>query len=281
MVNTPRILLHIGPHKTGTTSVQNWLQEAIPELAAAGIHYPQPEANGPGHAEMAWDLCGFEGRTRDTGRWLAAIAEAQALGCGRVLISAEDFVHGLDNGSLQDLPHKDSVEVLVTLSPLDERFLASVAERIRHGEHFRLPYPDIPAVRQQQPGLRPGFLRRVLAVFAERPVSVLLVDKGRPQQTLHKFNQVLGTRLPIAHTTPLNLRDDPAVLEVMNFLNARLDLPYLEIRALSHGIRECLPPGRFAGPQLMPGQRARLQAEWRRQLDFLQQARDRGRITLL
>jgi hypothetical protein len=280
-MNTPRILLHIGPHKTGTTSVQNWLYEAVPELAAAGIHYPQPEANGPGHAEIAWDMCGFEGRTRDTGRWRAAIAEAQALGCGRVLISAEDFVHGLYNGSLDDFPHKASVEVLLTLSPLDERLLASVAERIKHGESFKLPYPDLPAVRQQQPGLRLGFLAQVLAVFAVQPVTVLLVDKRQPQQALEKFNRVLGTALPIGRAAPLNARDDAAYLEVMNFLNARLDLPFMDIRSISRQIADDLPAGWFTGPQLTPGQRTRLQLAWRRQLAFLEQARDRGRISLL
>jgi len=280
-MSTPRILLHIGPHKTGTTSVQTWLRDARPALAAAGIHYPAPEAHGPGHAELAWDLCAYHGHSRDTGRWQAAIAEAQARGCGRVLISAEDFVHGLYNGSLDDFPHKASVEVLMTLSPLDERLLASVAERIKHGESFNLPYPDLPAVRQQQPGLRPGFLGQVLAVFAAQPVTVLLVDKQQPQQTFEKFNRELGTALPIAQAAPLNARDDAAYLEVMNFLNARLDLPFMDIRAISRQIADDLPAGRFTGPQLTPGQRTRLQMAWRRQLAFLEQARDRGRITLL
>lgn len=280
-MSTPRILLHLGPHKTGTTAVQTWLRDAIPALAEAGIHYPMPETHGPGHAELAWDLCGYEGRTVNTVRWQTVIAEAKALGCERVLISAEDLVHGLYNGSLDAIPHKAKVEVLLTLSPLDERLLASVAERIKHGEHFTLPYLDLPAVRRQQPGLRPGFLRQVLSIFAGQPVTVLLVNKAQARQTLEKFNQVLGTDLPLPREPRVNVRDDAAYLEVMNFLNARLDLPFMEIRTLSRNIADGLPPGRFSGPQLTPAQRTRLQSAWHRQLDFLRQAHSRGRITLL
>ncbi|PWG74809.1 hypothetical protein DF186_15960, partial [Enterococcus hirae] len=53
------IVLHIGPHKTGTTTVQQFLHDNLADDQPQPDHwYPRPERNGPGHAHLAWQTLG-------------------------------------------------------------------------------------------------------------------------------------------------------------------------------------------------------------------------------
>ena len=70
-----KIYLHVGPHKTGTTSVQQWmLDNARKHMKLYGLYYPEPPEEGPGHALLAWDSLGMHGRKVEPGfclkRWL-------------------------------------------------------------------------------------------------------------------------------------------------------------------------------------------------------------------
>ena len=53
------IVLHVGPHKTGTTTVQQFLHDNLADdHPQPGHWYPRPDRNGPGHARLAWQTLG-------------------------------------------------------------------------------------------------------------------------------------------------------------------------------------------------------------------------------
>src|SRR5204862_1632178 len=52
------LLLHVGTHKTGTTSLQVTLADLSADLAARGILYPETGRVGAGHHNIAWGLVG-------------------------------------------------------------------------------------------------------------------------------------------------------------------------------------------------------------------------------
>ena len=54
-----KITLHVGPHKTGTTSLQSWLLEnSMVHLEEYGVYYPPVQEFAPGHAVIAFRALG-------------------------------------------------------------------------------------------------------------------------------------------------------------------------------------------------------------------------------
>jgi hypothetical protein len=48
-----RIFFHIGPHKTGTTSLQSFLRKKFGSVEPTPVWYPEPQRAAPGHADLA------------------------------------------------------------------------------------------------------------------------------------------------------------------------------------------------------------------------------------
>ncbi len=88
----PKLFIHAGLHKTGTTALQEWLARNRAALAGQGILYPRAGCPGeaPGQHNLAWQLMrdrrfhSAYGTLED----LAAEIEAHS---GDVLLSSEDF----------------------------------------------------------------------------------------------------------------------------------------------------------------------------------------------
>src|SRR3990172_4297718 len=59
-----KLVLHVGPHKTGTTSLQKALLSQYGSATPQTIWYPQPEAHGPGHALAVWTMLGRKGHAQ-------------------------------------------------------------------------------------------------------------------------------------------------------------------------------------------------------------------------
>ena len=102
-----RVLMHVGTHKTGSTSIQWGLTHARDMLAAAGICYPKigcPERWRFGQHDLAWSqirrathLPGniTDGRTFDQGArvalWQSLREEIDASSAHTIVISSEEF----------------------------------------------------------------------------------------------------------------------------------------------------------------------------------------------
>lgn len=85
-------LVHIGPHKTGTTAVQYGFHRRREQVASYGVHYagPDPQVYRPAVA-----LTGLPGRLgarpARPQEWDDLVAEVRAAGEDRVVISSESF----------------------------------------------------------------------------------------------------------------------------------------------------------------------------------------------
>lgn len=82
-------ILHVGTHKTGTTSLQVGLQENLDALHRAGLHFVQSAWHGvvPGSAELAWELMGG----RHTALLSTVVDELRASPYRTAIVSAEDL----------------------------------------------------------------------------------------------------------------------------------------------------------------------------------------------
>lgn len=85
------MVLHIGTHKTATTSLQTALSNASAQLLAEGTLYPESGRVGAGHHNIAWGLVGDDRFEPDRGFLNELADEVQAFRPARVFLSSEDF----------------------------------------------------------------------------------------------------------------------------------------------------------------------------------------------
>jgi hypothetical protein len=143
---TPTCFLHVGTHKTGTTSVQNLLTANERMFAERGLYVPRSgrSEERSGHHNLAWEL--NDDRRFDAARGTLAdtlreIAEHRS---PRVCLTSEDFEY------LHDRPHElrqlaDGLgrigyraAVIVFLRPQADYAESLYAELVKHG--LRLPF---------------------------------------------------------------------------------------------------------------------------------------------
>jgi hypothetical protein len=138
----PRIYLHIGAPKTGTTYLQGVLFDHRGELADAGVLYPghYPEA----HFEAVVDLRGIAfGGHRDqtwTGRWRRLVDEALAWSGDSVVISHE-LLCGAPEESVAEAVESFTgaeVHVLYTARDLGRQVPATWQEYVKN--HATVPF---------------------------------------------------------------------------------------------------------------------------------------------
>lgn len=87
-----RIILHIGTHKTGTTTIQNALYEGRPDLLEQGFFYPSPSlesgANHKNH-HFFWDALRQKDDTAFIDCWAWLLAEWEKSAADVMILSAE------------------------------------------------------------------------------------------------------------------------------------------------------------------------------------------------
>ena len=93
------IVVHIGPHRTGTTSLQELLDENRLKLIDYGIYYPKDVIDSKAHHVLAWvcqhrnmGLIGHSNEIRSCNSILKDwLSEAQEKKCETLLMSSEEF----------------------------------------------------------------------------------------------------------------------------------------------------------------------------------------------
>ena len=144
-----RLVLHIGPRKTGTTFLQRVLQQLAPELRQQGVLYPthyrgEEDYN---HVGAVTDLTHNE-ETRESNRWTGrdgsdwqGLEDQVRAFDGDVILSAE-MIGGLRPAAAQrmlDLLDAREVDVIITMRDLGRIFPSSWQQHVRntHTEPYR------------------------------------------------------------------------------------------------------------------------------------------------
>jgi hypothetical protein len=55
-----QVILHVGPHETGTTAIQNFLQNNRAQLIESRGYVPRSSTDSPGNHEIPWLLRGWD-----------------------------------------------------------------------------------------------------------------------------------------------------------------------------------------------------------------------------
>lgn len=197
-------LLHIGPHKTGTSALQEAFHRARDKLAEHGVVYAGKEQQ-PAHAASA--IAG--GRPPgleppSLAHWEELCAEVAAAGDRRVVISSERFSNA-DDEAARAVVHSlggARVHVVVTLRSLLKVLPSQWQEYVKAGAHYT--YETWLAGMFQNPPYErstPTFwhrhrhdalVERWGSVVGLDNITVVVVDDADPLMLLRAFEKLAG-----------------------------------------------------------------------------------------
>ena len=259
-------LLHIGPHKTGTSAIQGALFLARERLAAQGVVYP-----GQGRT-ILWPILAVTGQppllgepTPKISYWEDLTGQIAATGDQRVVLSSEFFCQADDATArrvVTDLGG-DHVHVVVTLRSLTRILPSQWQQYVQNGFHFRYhewlegilsdpPLTPTPAfwLRHRHDEL----VARWAAVTGPENLTVIAVDESDRLMLLRVFETMLG--LPEGFLVPeesaANRSLAAAEAELVRRLSqefSRREWPQRNYsRFMRNGLIEQLKTGRQPGP---------------------------------
>ncbi|MEU9392689.1 hypothetical protein AB0D86_22145 [Streptomyces sp. NPDC048324] len=199
-------LLHIGPHKTGTTSIQGALFAAKDRLPAHGVEFP---AHTRHPMEAALAACARPAMIGDIvpadRHWTTLVKQVEATGRRTSVVSSEFFADAEDEATVARIVRQlggDRVHVLVTLRPLARIMPSQWQQYVQNG--LRMGYEDwlrhmLRKAPYEQP--TPSFWRRHghdrlvgrwAAVVGPERVTVVVVDDRDRDGLMRTFETLLG-----------------------------------------------------------------------------------------
>ncbi len=259
-------LLHIGPHKTGTSAIQGALYLARGRLAAQGVVYP-----GQGRT-ILWPILAVTGQpplrgepTPKISYWENLTSQIAATGDQRVVLSSEFFSQADDatvRRVVTDLGG-DRVHVVVTLRSLTRILPSQWQQYIQNGFHFRY-HEWLEGILSDPPSTpTPGFwlrhrhdelVARWAAVTGKENLTVIVIDESDRLMLLRVFESMLG--LPdgflVPEETAANRSLTAAEVELVRQLNeefSRREWPQRNYsRFMRYGVIEQMKNTRLPSP---------------------------------
>ncbi|MFH8799574.1 hypothetical protein ACH4F6_08265 [Streptomyces sp. NPDC017936] len=209
-------LLHIGPHKTGTTALQGALFAAKERMPAYGVEFPATSRHPMQAVLAACARPGMIGDTTPTERhWTRLVEQVRATGRSTSVISSEFFADAPDDATVARIVEQlggDRVHVVVTLRPLVRIMPSQWQQYVQNG--LRMGYEEwLEHMLRKAPYEKPNpsFWRRhrhdrlverwVRAVGAER-VTVVVVDDRDRDGLLRTFEGLLGLPAHLLRPAP-------------------------------------------------------------------------------
>ncbi|MEV6170453.1 hypothetical protein AB0L99_19765 [Streptomyces sp. NPDC051954] len=199
-------LLHIGPHKTGTTSIQGALFEVKDAMPEHGVVFPASTRH-PMEAVLA--VCarpGMLGNTKPTERhWERLVEQVDASGKSTSVISSEFFADAPDDETIARVVEElggDRVHVLITLRPLARIMPSQWQQYVQNG--LRMGYEDwLTHMLRKAPYEKPNpsfwrrhrhdrLVERWARVVGPERVTVVVVDDRDKGGLMRTFEALLG-----------------------------------------------------------------------------------------
>jgi hypothetical protein len=200
-------LLHIGPHKTGTTALQNAFHVHREAIAAQGVHYagPNSQPRMAAHAASRRRATQDGARSPALRRWEALVRDIDRAREPRVVISSEGFADATPEATgliVRDLD-PTRLHVVVTLRPLANILPSQWQQFVQNG--LTLPYEDwLEAIfGGARPDVTPSFwhrhrhdqlIARWSAALDPARLTVIVGDERDRGRTPRLFEAMVGLR---------------------------------------------------------------------------------------
>ena len=222
-------LVHIGPHKTGTTALQASFWNNRIEAEKQGVHY----ASNGRHALSAV-LAGIEHSSpwtpnkRPPPRWLwtRLLNDIRSSNAKRVVLSSEYFADAKPEAAARVVKELDPerVQIIVTIRPLSRVFTSQWQQFVRNQnttpfdeflkKHLDDPHPAEPPVFWRR-HRHDDLVRRWVELVGLDHLTVVALDDGDRDMVLRAFERLTGLQAG-------TLKADPTIQ------NRSMTLPEIE-----------------------------------------------------
>ena len=130
-----KVFLHVGPHKTGTTTLQAMLQGAFATPKKGHQWYPNPAGDGPGHAQLAWQVFGLNGNVETVVPLQRLVESARTAKIPALLLSSEEFARGYTKNfeALAGVFAECDLTLCFTYMDIVKRATSLWQELVKHG----------------------------------------------------------------------------------------------------------------------------------------------------
>ncbi len=198
-------LVHIGPHKTGTTSLQTAFHADRTRLHQHGVHYAGSTEQPLLAALAVAGGGGMRGsRPPRPGDWTELVDEVRGAGDQRVVVSSE-FLSNADHAAAQRVVTEltgGPVHVVITLRPIYKIAPSQWQQyvqnwlRVPYGEWldgmFRRPPYDQPTPSFWRRHKQDELVRRWAEVAGAGNLTVVVADESDPGMLLRTFEAFVG-----------------------------------------------------------------------------------------
>ena len=199
-------LLHIGPHKTGTTTMQAAFHHSRDELAAQGVHYAGKRAHSMAAAMASLNRALPTQSSTPTQRWDELVAEVKASPADKVVLSSEFYSDAKPEriGGILDELGRDEVHVVVTLRSVHRIMPSQWQQYIQN--RFVISYHDWleeMLLNTEHTTVTPTFWNRhrhdrLIRLWADEVgtdrLTVIVVDEQDKSMLASSFEQLLSVR---------------------------------------------------------------------------------------
>lgn len=250
-------VLHIGPHKTGTTTVQFAFHAARPALAAQRVFYPGPNSQPMFAVYAVTGRLPVYLKEAPVRRWQTLIASLDRSPADRAVISSEGFCDAEDDAirRIADDIGPDRIHVVVTLRPLGALLASQWQQSVQDGR--TLDYESWLQRVFREPGSTTAqafwhrhrhdrLVERWARVVGPDRTTVVVVDERDHEAVLRVFEGFVGLApgtLQAGHsrTNRSLTRSEIELVRAMNesFLAADVD-PEVRVRFIRDGVGELL-----------------------------------------
>jgi hypothetical protein len=224
------LVLHIGPAKTGTTTIQSSLAASSPALRELGVLVPLTQGGSPGQhlpiLNELMDRSDYEenfGYSHDVLSLRSVLADADRWDCRRLVVSAEEFTDCPDDVlRLLQAIRPARVVVLLAIRPAVPWCLSLFAQHVAYGlskmstwsiERFVPWFVDV---------FLPGPLRAV-DLWRSGPwdlkLRTMFLPHGADHDLMAGFSELAGLPAPAAQERPRNRRLTTCELHLLQSLN--------------------------------------------------------------
>lgn len=223
---TKRIMVHVGPPKTGSSAIQKWLNEKQPLLLEKGYFYPSHsmDENGisSGNFRAILDVSSERKSTFNRKRFEALLDEFSQSSCHTLLLSSEYFINHVQN--ILDVT-KNVLFIAYVRPPIE--FVESIYNQSikRHGQR------DIIALRNK---LSAGVIDKMIALNSEFGSEYFKFrayseTAGFYKSIIHDFCEAIEFAVPanaITHDERVNRSYSFEALEFKRWLNRYVGKKY-------------------------------------------------------
>lgn len=231
-------LLHVGPHKTGTTTIQGALHLARERLAELGVYYPPGRQSVRAAQAITGGTAPLGERKPQMTHWhrLARRVAAAAAAQKRIVISSEFFADADDDAArrvVEELSGSQRLHVVVTLRPLTKIVSSQWQQYVQSGlrvtyeewlhQMFEVPPYNSPTPSFWRRHSHDQLVERWAAAVGTENLTVVVADESDPMMLVRTFEELLG--VPAQTLQPEQARTNRSLtageVELVRLLNVQ------------------------------------------------------------